>query len=111
MVTEHRLGDIIANSVTHGVGAALALAGAVVLVVTSLGGSAWKLGSCGVFGVTLTLVYVCSTLYHSLVRTRARHVLRIIDHAAIYLLISGTYTHSSSFAQTKTAGTSLGASD
>jgi len=38
------------------------------------------------------LVYVCSTLYHSLVRTRARHVLRIIDHSAIYLLIAGTYT-------------------
>jgi hemolysin III len=92
MVKEHRLGDIIANSVTHGVGAALALAGAVVLVVTAVGGTAWQLVSCSVFGGTLVLVYVCSTLYHSLVRTRARHVLRIIDHAAIYLLIAGTYT-------------------
>lgn len=44
------------------------------------------------FGCTLVLVYVCSTLYHSLVRTRARHVLQIIDHSAIYLLIAGTYT-------------------
>jgi hemolysin III len=49
-------------------------------------------GSCLVFGCTLVLVYVCSTLYHSLVRTRARHVLQIIDHSAIYLLIAGTYT-------------------
>ena len=92
MVNEHKLGDIIANSVTHGVGAALAVAGAVVLVVTSLGGSVWQVGSCVVFGATLVLVYVCSTLYHSLVRTRARHVMRIIDHSAIYLLIAGTYT-------------------
>src|ERR1019366_4030043 len=92
MAKEHRLGDIIANSVTHGVGAALALAGAVVLVVTAVGGTSWQVVSCSVFGGTLVLVYVCSTLYHSLVRTRARHVLRIIDHSAIYLLIAGTYT-------------------
>ena len=92
MAAEQSLGDIIANSVTHGVGAALAVAGAVVLVVTSVGGTAWQVVSCSVFGGTLVLVYVCSTLYHSLVRTRARHVLRIIDHSAIYLLIAGTYT-------------------
>ncbi len=92
MVKEHRLSDIIANSVTHGVGAALAVAGAVVLVVTSVGGTAMQIVSCSVFSGTLVLVYVCSTLYHSLVRTRARHVLRIIDHSAIYLLIAGTYT-------------------
>src|ERR1035438_2036250 len=92
MAKEHRLGDIIANSVTNGVGAALALAGAVVLVVTAVGGTAWQIASCLVFGCTLVLVYVCSTLYHSLVRTRARHVLQIIDHSAIYLLIAGTYT-------------------
>ncbi len=92
MATEHRLGDIIANSVTHGVGAVLAVAGAVVLVVTAAGGSVWQVVSCSVFGATLVLVYVCSTLYHSLVRTRARHVMRIIDHSAIYLLIAGTYT-------------------
>jgi hemolysin III len=92
MVKEHRLGDIIANSVTHGIGAAFALAGAVILVVTTVGGTAWQIASCLVFGCTLVLVYVCSTLYHSLVRTRARHVLQIIDHSAIYLLIAGTYT-------------------
>src|SRR5664279_4321988 len=92
MAAEQSLGDIIANSVTHGVGAALAVAGAVVLVVTSVGGTAWQVVSCSVFGGTLVLVYVCSTLYHSLVRTRARHVLRIVDHSAIYLLIAGTYT-------------------
>ncbi|MDT8070204.1 MAG: hemolysin III family protein [Terriglobia bacterium] len=92
MLDEQRLGDIVANSVTHGVGAALALAGAVVLTVTVAGGTARQVASCAVFGCTLVLVYLSSTLYHSLVRTRARHVLRIIDHSAIYLLIAGTYT-------------------
>ncbi|HEY4932565.1 MAG TPA: hemolysin III family protein [Terriglobales bacterium] len=92
MVTEPKLGDIIANSVTHGMGALIALAGAIVLVVSAVGGTAWQVVSCSLFGGTLVLVYVCSTLYHSLVRTRARQVFRIIDHSAIYLLIAGTYT-------------------
>jgi hemolysin III len=48
--------------------------------------------SCSIFAGTLVLVYVCSTLYHSLVRTRARHIFHVLDHAAIYLLIAGTYT-------------------
>jgi hemolysin III len=48
--------------------------------------------SCSIFAFTLVLVYLCSTLYHSLVRTRARHVFQVLDHAAIYLLIAGTYT-------------------
>ncbi len=88
----HRLGDILANSITHGVGAALAIAGATYLIVVSTRGSAWVIVSCSVFAVTLALVYICSTLYHSLVRTRARHVLHVLDHGAIYLLIAGTYT-------------------
>lgn len=92
MVNEHKLGDIIANSVTHGVGAALALTGATVLVIAVSRGTAWQIAGCSVFACTLVLVYVCSTLYHSLVRTRAGRVLRIIDHSAIYLLIAGTYT-------------------
>ena len=92
VMTEHRTADIIANSATHGVGAVLALGGAVVLMVAAAHGTTWQVASCSVFGCTLALVYVCSTLYHSLVRTRARHVLRIIDHSAIYLLIAGTYT-------------------
>jgi hemolysin III len=87
-----RLGDILANAITHGVGAALALIGAVYLIVVSLRGTAWLITSCAVFAATLVLVYICSTLYHSLVRTRARHVLQVLDHSAIYLLIAGTYT-------------------
>ncbi len=88
----HRLGDILANTITHGVGAALAIAGAVYLIMTSTRGSPWVVASCSVFACTLVFVYACSTLYHSLVRTRARHVFRVLDHSAIYLLIAGTYT-------------------
>ena len=92
METHLRLGDILANAITHGVGAALAVVGAVYLIVVSTRGSAWQIVSCAVFAFTLVLVYLCSTLYHSLVRTRARHVFHVLDHSAIYLLIAGTYT-------------------
>jgi hemolysin III len=87
-----RLSDIVANAITHGVGAAFALVGAIYLIAASTRGTAWHIVSCTVFAITLVLVYLCSTLYHSLVRTRARHVLQVLDHSAIYLLIAGTYT-------------------
>ena len=92
MQDQQGLRDIITNAVTHGLGTMLAIVGAVVLIVASSRGSAWQVVGCSVFGSTLILVYVCSTLYHSLIRTRARHVLRILDHSSIYLLIAGTYT-------------------
>jgi hemolysin III len=88
---EH-LGDTLANAITHGVGAVLAVAGSVYLIAAASRGSAWQLAACSIFGGTLILVYLCSTLYHSLVRTRARHVFQILDHSSIYLLIAGTYT-------------------
>jgi hemolysin III len=74
------------------VGSAFALAGATYLIVASSRGTPWLIVSCSVYGTTLFLVYLCSTLYHSLVRTRARHVFHVLDHSAIYLLIAGTYT-------------------
>jgi hemolysin III len=92
VTSEFRLGDILANAITHGVGAVLALAGAVYLIMLSTRGSVWHVVGCSVFGTTLVLVYLFSTLYHSLVRTRARHLFQIFDHSSIYLLIAGTYT-------------------
>ena len=92
MQTQAKLGDILANAITHGIGAILAVAGAVYLIAASLHGTAWLIVSCSVFSATLVLVYLCSTLYHSLVRTGARHVFQVLDHSAIYLLIAGTYT-------------------
>jgi hemolysin III len=90
--SHYKLGDILANAITHGIGAVFSMVGAVYLIDAAARGSATLLASCAVFASTLVLVYLCSTLYHSLVRTRARHVLHILDHSSIYLLIAGTYT-------------------
>ena len=80
------------NAWTHLVGAVLALAGAVVLIVlASQQGDPWKIVSVSIYGATLVLLYTFSTLYHSL-RGRAKDVLRELDHHSIYLLIAGTYT-------------------
>ena len=92
MHPHQHLGDILANAITHGIGAGLAIAGAAYLIVASTRGSARLIVSCAVFSGSLVLVYLCSTLYHSLARTRARPVFHVLDHSAIYLLIAGTYT-------------------
>jgi hemolysin III len=81
------------NSISHLVGAALALAGAVVLVVVaSRGGDAYRIVSFSIYGTTLFLLYLMSTLYHGLPQGRAKRVFRVLDHQAIYLLIAGSYT-------------------
>jgi hemolysin III len=85
-------GDILANAITHGVGAGLAIAGTVYLISVAARGPSRLLIACSVFSCALILVYLSSTLYHSLVRTRARKVFQILDHSAIYVLIAGTYT-------------------
>lgn len=80
------------NSISHLVGAALALAGLVVLVVfASLQGDLWKIVSFSIYGASLFLLYTLSTLYHSL-RGRAKDIFQKLDHIAIYLLIAGSYT-------------------
>ena len=81
------------NSISHLVGAVLALAGAVVLVVVaSRGGDTRRIVSFSIYGATLFLLYLISTLYHGLPTGRAKHVFRVLDHQAIYLLIAGSYT-------------------
>jgi hemolysin III len=80
------------NSITHLIGACLALVGLVVLVVlASRLGDPWKIVSFSIYGVTLVVLYVFSTLYHSVSGT-SKKVFQKIDHSAIYLLIAGTYT-------------------
>ena len=80
------------NSISHLIGAALALAALVVLVVfASLQGDPCKVVSFSIYGSTLFLLYALSTLYHSL-HGRAKLVFQKLDHAAIYLLIAGSYT-------------------
>jgi len=80
------------NAWTHLVGAALAVAGTVVLVVlAAAGGDPWKIVSVSIYGATLIVLYSASTLYHSL-RGKAKDVLQKLDHHGIYLLIAGSYT-------------------
>ncbi len=80
------------NAWTHLVGAVLALAGSVALIVqAALQGDPWKVVSVSIYSLTLVLLYSFSTLYHSL-RGRTKNVLRELDHHSIYLLIAGTYT-------------------
>jgi len=80
------------NGISHLIGAALAIAGAVVLLVTAAqDGEARRLVAFSIYGATLFLLYLISTLYHSL-PGRAKRVFQVLDHQAIYLLIAGTYT-------------------
>ncbi|MFN7261178.1 MAG: PAQR family membrane homeostasis protein TrhA [Cyclobacteriaceae bacterium] len=86
-------GEEIANAITHGIGALLAVAGLVVLIVmAAIHGSVWHIVSFSIFGTTLVLLYFASTLYHSLTHVKAKSVFHKFDHISIYLLIAGTYT-------------------
>jgi hemolysin III len=86
-------GEEIANAITHGVGAALAVAALVILIVFSvLYGTVWHVVSFSIFGATLVILYLESTLYHSITNRRAKRLFRKFDHMSIFLLISGTYT-------------------
>jgi hemolysin III len=87
------VGEEIANAVSHGLGLVMAFVGLAGLVaVAAAGNDGWALVSSLVFGTTLVLLYAASTLYHAIPHPRAKRILRILDHSAIYLLIAGTYT-------------------
>ena len=89
----HAAGEELANSLTHGLGLLLALVGLVVLVASAAPrGGVREVVGCAVFGVSLVLLYTSSTLYHSVRVPRAKRLLRVLDHSAIFLLIAGTYT-------------------
>lgn len=92
-IKPYSLPEEIASSVTHGIGVLLALGALSVMVVyAALRGTAWHVVSCSVYGTTLVMLFAASTLYHSLPWPRAKAVMKVIDHSAIYLLIAGTYT-------------------
>lgn len=89
----YTLGEEIANSLTHGLGIVLAIAGlAVMAAFATLYGDVWHVVTCSIFGTTLILLYTTSTLYHSIQDVRTKELLRVLDHSAIFLLIAGTYT-------------------
>ncbi|WP_138419931.1 PAQR family membrane homeostasis protein TrhA [Aquibacillus sediminis] len=90
---EFSKGEEIANSVTHGIGMALSIAGLVILIVfSSLHGTAWHVVSFTLFGSTMVMLYSSSTLVHGLPKGKAKDVFEILDHSSIYFFIAGTYT-------------------
>lgn len=90
---KYTLGEEIFNSVSHGVGAGLSIAGTVVLIITSvIHSNAWGVVSSCIYGASLIILYTMSTLYHSFTNKKAKAFFRIMDHNTIFLLIAGTYT-------------------
>jgi hemolysin III len=86
-------GEEIANAIIHGLGALLAIAGLVLMTVfAAMNGTAMHVVAVSIFGATLVMLYLASTIYHAITNVRAKRVLQILDHSAIYLLIAGTYT-------------------
>jgi hemolysin III len=87
------MAEEVANAITHGLGLlASVVALPVLLAAPHLRVDRWTTLGVAVFGTTLVLMYLASTLYHAVPHPRAKHLLRTLDHSAIYLLIAGTYT-------------------
>jgi hemolysin III len=87
------VGEEIANSISHGLGFVLAVAGAPILIVTALRqGTVADVVAVSVFAASMALLYLSSAIYHALPTGRIKNVFHVLDHAAIYLLIAGTYT-------------------
>ena len=83
----------IANSITHGLGFGFSVAALTILVVfASINGDPLRIIAFAIYGSSLSILYLVSTLYHSLTNSRIKAIFRRLDHAAIYLLIAGTYT-------------------
>ncbi|MFW5687638.1 MAG: PAQR family membrane homeostasis protein TrhA [Bacteroidota bacterium] len=83
------------NSITHGIGILLSIAGLVLLVVFASirpYGDVWKIVSFSVYGTSLILMFTASTLYHSFQNKKVKEFLNLLDHASIFILIAGTYT-------------------
>jgi hemolysin III len=88
-----RFGEELANTLTHGLGLVASLIGLPVLVVAGVARhDPWQVVSGAIYGSMLIVLYAASTLYHALPPCRAKQVCRFLDHAAIFLLIAGTYT-------------------
>lgn len=92
-VREYSTGEEIANAVTHGIGAALAVAAITITAVIAVGsGGGAHLAAALIYSISMLLEYLASTMYHALAVEGAKRVFKVIDHAAIYVFIAGSYT-------------------
>jgi len=94
LIKQYSVGEEIASSILHGLGAALGVVALVMLTILSARPvfDGYKLVASLIYSISMILEYLASTLYHSLTNPRAKYVFKILDHSAIYLLIAGTYT-------------------
>jgi len=93
MENDYSYNEEIWNAITHGIGIALAVAALAVLVVfATLHGDVLHIVTFMVYGTTLVILYLFSTLYHSFRNPKLKSIFKVMDHSAIYLLIAGTYT-------------------
>ena len=90
---KYSIGEEIANSVSHGIGAVISAVGLGFLIWLSVEyGDVWYVVSTTIYGVSLVLLYSASTLYHAIPHPRAKRIFQLIDHSMIFVLIAGTYT-------------------
>ena len=90
---DYSIREEIAHGVSHGIGVLMSVVGLAVLIVySSRYGDAWHIISSIIYGLTLIALYTSSTLYHSVTVPELKRILQRLDHAAIFLLIAGTYT-------------------
>lgn len=83
----------IASYIVHGFGTLASIAGLTMLLVRAVRlGSSWMITSFGIYGASLILLFLASTLYHGVPHPKVKSVLRVADHGSIYILIAGTYT-------------------
>lgn len=82
----------ILNAVTHGIGTVLSVIALTVMLIVYNDSGTWHLMSCIIYGISLILLYLASTLYHSFTNEKLKTAFKFIDHAAIYVLIAGNYT-------------------
>jgi hemolysin III len=94
-IKHYTLGEEIANSVTHGFGVLLGVAGMPILLIFSAQSHVdvgFKIAASIIYCLSMVVLYLASTLYHSLTNPRAKRIFKLLDHASSYLLIAGTYT-------------------
>ncbi len=80
------------NAITHGIGAVLGIAGLILMIILRDSDMTWSLFSVLIYGISIIILFLASTLYHSFRQKRLKHYFRVVDHVSIYFLIAGTYT-------------------
>lgn len=92
-IPNYTLGEELINSISHGIGAMLSIAGLVVMIIKSLKDDNLSFFACLIYGISLILLYLISCLYHALSpKLKAKKILRVIDHCNVFLLEAGTFT-------------------